>query len=187
MSTAAEYDQEVARLQKKQDWAGLERYGRAIEQQIRTLTRAGVATEGDHRLRIQALLDLQTAYLMLERPQEQLRAAQEAHRAWQQVPLTPDAVDDHYSFKSLANAHAANGQAEQARDMFLSAGASIMTRRQAEWFGNALLDLAAFEREQSDPQTALVLEKLVERLKRTSHKVDRVRRKRRSQNEATNS
>ena len=85
----------------------------------------------------------------------------------------------------LAKAHANNRQHRQAREMFLRAGACLVTRHQAEWIANALLELAAFEREEGELQTGTMLVGLAEGIKRASSNVQRAKRKPSQQNDAT--
>jgi tetratricopeptide (TPR) repeat protein len=172
-ATSDEYNQQVTRLRKVQDWDELVRYCRTTARQVRKSLRDGTATDDDKRLRIQALLDLQITHSILGRPQEQLGAAQKAHRAARQVAPNLGALDDLYSYTFLARAYAANGQPTQAREMFLCACASVITRQQGEWLGNAFLDLAAFERTESNQQTAAVPVGLAEGISRSSKKVQR--------------
>ncbi len=73
--------------------------------------------------------------------------------------------------RSLTVAHGMAGAGIVAAD--LCAGANMITRRQAEFLGNALLDLAAFEQEQADPNKAIALEELAEGLKRALKKMQR--------------
>lgn len=166
------YEAEVARLHKKQDWEGAVRYSREFERRIARLIHAGTATEDAKRLRLQALLDLQIAYSVLKRPKEQLRVAQEAHRSRLQMSGL-DRLDDFYSFTFLGNAYADQAEPEKAREMFLCAGASVMTRRQAELLGNALESLAEFEQDRSSETAAAVIAELVKDLKRAAGKVQR--------------
>ena len=168
-----EYDGQVIRLRKRQDWEGLVRYCRSVDRQIRNAFRQGEATDDEKRLRIQALMDLQTTYMILDLPQRELKAAQEAHSALQDVSVPLDDLRNHFSYTALARAYKHNGQPDQAREMLLRSITSLLSRRQAEFVGNGLLELAALEREADNPQIADVLASVaggVKRAARRAHK-----------------
>ena len=164
----SEYNEQLNHFRKCQEWEEMVHYCQTIERRIRKAITVDTATIENKRLRMQALLDLMSAYMLLERPKERLRTAQEFHSALRRTPSTDGRLDDFYSYKFLAQAHEANDQLGEAREMYLRAGVSMITKHQAEWFGSALIDLANLEREEGNLEIATTLTGLADGIKRVS-------------------
>ncbi len=169
---ADEYDKQVTRLQREQDWEALARYCRSVERQIAKAIRNGAASQEEQCLRIQALSDLQAAYSILGMPQQQLKAAQEAHRARQSGCAPSDDLSNYYSYTALARAHQHNGQMDQGREMLLRSITSLLSKQQAEFVANALLELTELEREANEP-AAFTLTDAAAGIKRAARRTHR--------------
>ncbi len=163
-----EFDRQVNRRKKKQDWEGLVRYCRGVERQVRKAIREGTATDDDKLLRIAALLELITAYLILDMPKDRLRAALEAHHARQGLSEPLDDLDAHFSYTALAAAYGHNGQPDRQREMLLRSMTCLLSRQQTEWIGNGMLELAEAEKRAANEQAAETLIDLATGIKRAA-------------------
>ncbi len=153
-----EYQARTASFKRASDWVGLAAFCRNVEKRIARSIRRGTTSEDDQRLRIGALLDLQIAYSVLRRPDEEVAAGQEAIRAAKRIPLDP--INMHFMYLMLARAYKHAGATEKSREAIGRAITSVLTKSQTEFV------LCGLEELEAANSGAITLRELAEILKK---------------------